>query len=210
MASPDHNELYHENHFKSCIKMGYKQYQVWNRLLQVDGETTFIILSADVNVMDVRTQMCFYQDALVCIECDQPWLGSAGGLWLLHTKVSWARFLSIAWSKLRLCSANHRAGYFSNLACDWLSIVWAYSEQETEKGPWSDEVRRWVGGYPSVVTVVMEWLIHCLCHLWTKMALGRRWSFEIYLFIEDDISLNFICVFCALVNDRFSLVEDLR
>ena len=37
--------------------------------------------------------------------------------------------------KLRLCSANHRAGYFSNLACDWLSIVWAYSEQETENGP---------------------------------------------------------------------------
>ena len=46
-----------------------------------------------------------------------------------------ARFLSLARSKLRLCSANHRAGYFSNLACDWLSIVWAYSEQETENGP---------------------------------------------------------------------------
>ena len=41
---------------------------------------------------------------------------------------TWARFLSLAQSKLRLCSANHRAGYFSNLACDWLSIVWAYSE----------------------------------------------------------------------------------
>ena len=37
--------------------------------------------------------------------------------------------------KLRLCSANHREGYFSNLACDWLSIVWAYSKQETENGP---------------------------------------------------------------------------
>ena len=49
--------------------------------------------------------------------------------------VSRARFLSLARSKLRLCSANHRAGYFSNLACDWLSIVWAYSEQETENGP---------------------------------------------------------------------------
>ena len=46
-----------------------------------------------------------------------------------------ARFLSLARGKLRLCSANHRAGYFSNLACDWLSIVWAYSEQETENGP---------------------------------------------------------------------------
>ena len=51
--------------------------------------------------------------------------------------VPWARFLSLVRSKLRLCSANHRAGYFSNLACDWLSIVWAYSEQETENGPWS-------------------------------------------------------------------------
>ena len=49
----------------------------------------------------------------------------------------WARFLSLAQSKLRLCSANYRAGYFSNLACDWLSIVWAYSEQESETGPWS-------------------------------------------------------------------------
>ena len=48
---------------------------------------------------------------------------------------TWARFLSLAPSKLRLCSANHRAGYFSNLACDWLSIVWAYSKQETENGP---------------------------------------------------------------------------
>ena len=46
-----------------------------------------------------------------------------------------ARFLSLVWSKLRLCTANHRAGYFSNLACDWLSIVWAYSEQQTENGP---------------------------------------------------------------------------
>ena len=48
----------------------------------------------------------------------------------------WARFLSLARSKLRLCSANHRPGYWSNLPCDWLSIVWAYSEQETENRPW--------------------------------------------------------------------------
>ena len=47
----------------------------------------------------------------------------------------WARFLSLARSKLRLCSTNHRAGYFSNQACGWLSTVWAYSEQQTEKGP---------------------------------------------------------------------------
>ena len=39
-----------------------------------------------------------------------------------------------------MCSANHSAGYFSNLDCDWLSIVWAYSEQETENEPRSDSV----------------------------------------------------------------------
>ena len=37
---------------------------------------------------------------------------------------------------LRLCSANHRAGYWSNLPCDWPSIAWTYSKQETENGPW--------------------------------------------------------------------------
>ena len=58
------------------------------------------------------------------------WWTSAG------TMMTRARFLTLASSQLRLCSANHRAGYFSNLACDWLSIVWAYSEQETEHGPW--------------------------------------------------------------------------
>ena len=45
-----------------------------------------------------------------------------------------ARFLSLTQSKLSSCSANHRTGYF----CDWLSIVWAYSEQETENRPWHD------------------------------------------------------------------------
>ena len=46
-----------------------------------------------------------------------------------------ARFLSLAQSKLRLCLANHRAGYLSNLPCDWPSAAWAYSEEETENGP---------------------------------------------------------------------------
>ena len=54
--------------------------------------------------------------------------------YLLHL-LSRARFLSLAWSKLRLCSANHRPGYWSNLPCDWPSTAWAYSEQETENGP---------------------------------------------------------------------------
>ena len=41
-------------------------------------------------------------------------------------------------SSLRLCSANHRPGYWGNLPCDWPSTVRSYSEQETENGPgWS-------------------------------------------------------------------------
>ena len=46
-----------------------------------------------------------------------------------------APFLPLAHSKLRLCSASHRAGYFSNMACDWLSIVWTSSEPEAENRP---------------------------------------------------------------------------
>ena len=42
---------------------------------------------------------------------------------------------SLAWSELMLCSANHSAGYLINLTCDSLSIVWDYSEQDTENGP---------------------------------------------------------------------------
>ena len=40
-------------------------------------------------------------------------------------------------SNLRLCSANHRPGYWSNLPCDWPCTTWAFSEQERENGPWS-------------------------------------------------------------------------
>ena len=47
-----------------------------------------------------------------------------------------ARFLSLAWSKLRLCSVNHRPGYWSNLSSDWPSTAWAYSEQDTGNGSW--------------------------------------------------------------------------
>ena len=72
--------------------------------------------------------------------------------------ITTACFLSLARSKLRLCSANHRAGYFSNLACDWLSIVWAYSELETENGPTSPR-SKWV-----------EWQCLPLCNIfiWVK------------------------------------------
>ena len=48
---------------------------------------------------------------------------------------TWARFLSLARSRLRLCSASHRA-------CDWLSIVWAYSKRYTENGSRCDGIVR--------------------------------------------------------------------
>ena len=60
-------------------------------------------------------------------------------LWLFNRKVTGngtsSHFLGLALSKFRLGSANHRPGYFINMDCDWLSIVWAYSEQKTENGP---------------------------------------------------------------------------
>ena len=47
-----------------------------------------------------------------------------------------ACFLPLAQIKLRLCSANHRPGYWSNLPCDWPSTAWVYSWQETENESW--------------------------------------------------------------------------
>ena len=64
-------------------------------------------------------------------------------------------FCLLLGSKLRLCSANHRAGCFSNLVCDWLSIVWAYSDQETENRPWSMH-------YMLTTMVVCQ----ISCHMW--------------------------------------------
>ena len=60
---------------------------------------------------------------------------------------SWTHFLSLAQSKLRLCSANHRPGYWSNLPSDWPSTAWAYSEQETENRPWCF-IHWWAGSQP--------------------------------------------------------------
>ena len=54
------------------------------------------------------------------------WRAREGTHTIVPVLAARTRFLSLAQSKLRLCSANHRAGYFSNLACDWLSIVWAF------------------------------------------------------------------------------------
>ena len=54
----------------------------------------------------------------------------------LSSLASRVRFLCLVPSKLRLCSANHRPGYWSNLTCNWPSTAWAYSEHwETENIP---------------------------------------------------------------------------
>ena len=51
-------------------------------------------------------------------------------------------FLSLARSKLRLWSANHRPGYWSNRPCDWPSTAWAYSGPgDVIQDGWRDLVR---------------------------------------------------------------------
>ena len=89
-----------------------------------------------------------------------------------------ARFLALAWCKLRLCSANHRAGYFSNLACDWLSIVWAYSKQETENGPKS---YKHLKSLATRIYIIISKNIRYL--LWNRGA--WRFFHDTYLTIED-------------------------
>ena len=79
--------------------------------------------------------------------------------------MTWACFLSLTRSKLRLCSTNHRAGYFSNLACGWLSIVWAYSQQETENGPWS------VLNLSKIKKKKLHFLWEYYLYLWFRMCI---------------------------------------
>ena len=64
------------------------------------------------------------------------WPNTMDVMWALCKLMAWARYQSLAQSKLRLCSANHRPGYWSDLPWDWPSTAWAYSEQETENGAW--------------------------------------------------------------------------
>ena len=77
---------------------------------------------------------------------------------------SWVLFLSLGLSKLRLCSANHRPGYWSNQPCDWPSTAWAYSEQETENRPWSYINRK----HPLMLRLFSKLSLcvsHCICML---------------------------------------------
>ena len=90
-----------------------------------------------------------------------------------------ARFLSLAQSKLRLCSANHRTGYFSNLACDWLSIVWAYSDQETENRP---------SCFKTVISVIN--ICNIFCNWLRRSKLSSCWRDVISTYFHE----NMLCV----------------
>ena len=67
---------------------------------------------------------------------------SLSGNWLspcVVMDVCWGRlhsgnqgpFSVPAQSKLRPCSAYHKPGYFGNLACDWLSIIWTCNKHRS-------------------------------------------------------------------------------
>ena len=92
-----------------------------------------------VNIREpgVLRRHCAHYDVIVMVWSNAATQNNGQQVKIWCKLITRARFLSFARSKLKLCSANHRAGYFSNLFCDWLSIVWAYSEQETENGSWT-------------------------------------------------------------------------
>ena len=52
-------------------------------------------------------------------------------------------FLSLARSKLRLCSTNHRPRYWSNLPSDWPSTAWTYSESKLRLCSTNHRTRYW-------------------------------------------------------------------
>ena len=102
-------------------------------------------------------------------------------MWLRHYRGKFrtycvrACFLCLVRSKLRLCSANHRTGYFSNLACDCLSIVWAYSEQDTENGPRSSSPKHLIS-QPTHDVIIMSLLRqnYVVTRFWRNNDLSLR------------------------------------
>ena len=82
------------------------------------------------------------------------------------------RFLTPARSKYSLCAANHRAGYFGNLACDWLSIVWAYYEQ------WRGKEIHWMTSpwnlFTSGCEVGIVRSLHLSAHQWHQFISNVR------------------------------------
>ena len=110
--------------------------QCWPRSPSPYGVTRPRMINTSVKIF-----LYSYLDAWICILMHWWVVGWVDGLivrlvtfccsWLLCTYRG-----KHASTKLRLCSANHRSGYWSNLPCDWPSTAWAYSGQETENGPW--------------------------------------------------------------------------
>ena len=88
-------------------------------------------------------------------------------------KEIWVCFLSLARSKLRLCSANHRAGYFINLACecDWLSIVGRFWETVSQK--------RCYNVTPSLIGWAPEWhKIFFGLHTFLRQQIGLQVAYD--------------------------------
>ena len=117
---------------------------------------------------------------------------SCHSLYLNPSIITWARLLSLARSELRLCSANHRAGYFSNLTCDWLSIVWAYSEQETENGPWPDQLLT-----GTIMPSTLQTLI---------LMMGSSWC-PIMMTSQHGNAFHITCPFVSGIRVQVSLVN---
>ena len=97
-----------------------------------------------------------------------------------------ACFLSLARSKRRLCSANHRTGYWSNLSYDWPSTVWAYSNSETENRPGLSQLCKLLQGGLSLPVFshppwdrtvgLLQWLlnmVHGMKAQWTPAKFGE-------------------------------------
>ena len=114
-----------------------------------------------------------------------------------------ARYLPLAWSKLRLCSANHRAGYFSNLACDWLSITWAFSKQETENGPriWKGfhSMCGWYQSYElSYLSVDMNCIWNGVFYFINSQETGKiSHEFDEFIWNENELHTNLMWI-CTL------------
>ena len=106
----------------------------------------------------------------------------------------WARFLSLARRKPRLCSVGHRAGYFSNLACDWLSLVRAYPAQKkpqktgpehvsvTIRNPFWNTYMISAQVLPVILALTPYYLLYAIWILiWMKTSHQRRWCIHIYV-----------------------------
>ena len=61
-----------------------------------------------------------------------------GTIWACSDLETEARFLSLARGEPGLCSADHGAGYFSNLACGWLGFDWLAPGVRRKVGPGHD------------------------------------------------------------------------